>query len=103
MSGTLCCQKHRHRGEKGQTHELIGPWQSRAVPCNVLMASGSDRSHWKLCQVALRQHKASVRNRGPGQRNVTQNQGNVTRSHYLSAFENILESRAGFWMHLNLP
>lgn len=38
MSGTLCRQKHRNRGEKGKTHELIGPGQASTVPYSVLTA-----------------------------------------------------------------
>lgn len=64
MGGTLCRQKQRNRGEKGETHELIGPWQSKTVPYNVLMVSGSDWSHWKLCQITLSLQKVRFLDRG---------------------------------------
>lgn len=60
MRGALWCQKHRET-QKGMTREPIGPRHLRTVPDNVLMVSGSDRSHWKLYQVVLSLHAASVR------------------------------------------
>ena len=70
MSGTLCGQKQRNRGRKGEIHGLIGPWPSRTVLYNVLMVSGSEGSHGKV----LPSHAKSAENLSKlsGQRNVTQ-------------------------------
>lgn len=70
MSGTLCGQKQRNRGRKGEIHGLIGPWPSKTVLYNVLMVSGSDGSHGKV----LPSHAKSAENLSElsGERNVTQ-------------------------------